>query len=436
MNTLTILWDVNNGIKLGESITIRFYTLMFVIAFIVGIRIMRWVFKNEGEDPKKVDQLLTYMFVGTILGARLGHVFFYDWAYYKSHLLEAILPFRFSPEFEFTGYRGLASHGAAIGIIISCYYFSKKVSKKPTLWILDRIVLAVALAASCIRIGNLFNSEIIGNKTSVPWGFQFVKADYLVDPMIPRHPTQIYESLSFLLIFAVLFFLYKKGGDYRKHGFLFGMFLILTFSFRFGIEFFKEVQKNFENDMSLKMGQILSIPLVAVGFYYVTKAKKKVNNLAIVAMGLVLVSSCSEPRNSQSTPKPSLSKEYFLKEGELTIHQKNGKKLHFDIEIADNMRQRANGLMFRKIMKANHGMLFIMESEEIQKFWMKNTYIPLDILFINKEGVIVDILPQAQPFDLDLRRSKHPAKLVLELNGGTAKKMGITEGDSIDWKRM
>lgn len=433
MTTLAILWDVENGIQLTDNITIRYYTLLFVVAFIVGLRLMKHMFRQESIDPKMVDSLLTYVFLGTILGARLGHVFFYDWAYYKTHLLEAILPVKFSP-FQFVGYRGLASHGAAIGIIISAYYFSKKVSKRPTLWILDRIVIVVALAASLIRLGNLFNSEIIGSKTDMPWGFQFVKASHLVDPMIPRHPSQIYELLMFIIIFAILYSLYRKGGKYKQHGFLFGLFLILTFASRFGVEFFKEVQKNFENDMSLKMGQWLSIPLVAIGIYYVSQARKASATAMIAILSLATLASCSEPKAKTKTPKPTLAKEYFLKEGELTVFTQRGKSHDFDIEIADNMRQRTNGLMYRKVMKANHGMLFIMEREATQKFWMKNTYISLDIIYINTTGVIVDIIHSAKPFDLDLPMSK-PALYAFEINGGLSKKMGIAVGDKIEWKR-
>ena len=213
-----------------------------------------------------LDKLWIYVAIATIVGARLGHCIFYDWTYYSAHPLEMILPVRFTPEFKFTGYQGLASHGAAIGIIVGLWYYSKKVSKKSIFWILDRAVIPIALAGFFIRMGNLMNSEIVGLPTELPWGFRFVNSG-LDHPELPRHPAQLYEALCYLVSFFVLMYLYWKTSVKKRMGFIFGSFLILIFTARFVIEFVKEVQEPWEADMVLDMGQILSIPFILVGIF-------------------------------------------------------------------------------------------------------------------------------------------------------------------------
>ncbi len=260
MSLMFITWDVDPNLFEIGPITVRWYGLLFASAFLVGHYIMQNILIRENQPKEWMDSLLIYMMVGTVLGARLGHVFFYQWDYYSQNLGEILQVWK----------GGLASHGAAIGIILSLTLWSYKVSKKPLLWILDRIVITVALAAVFIRFGNLMNHEIIGDVTNVPWAFIFTKAGYEV--LEPRHPTQLYEAFSYLLIFGLLIYLYYKQKAGERAGLLFGLFLILLFSARFFIEFVKEVQVEKEIEMTLNMGQQLSIPLVLVGLFFVIRA--------------------------------------------------------------------------------------------------------------------------------------------------------------------
>lgn len=265
MFSLYINWNVNPEI-FDIGISVRYYGLLFALAFIFGYKIEEKIFKSEGLPMSWLDKLWIYVAIATIVGARLGHCIFYDWTYYSAHPLEMILPVRFTPEFKFTGYQGLASHGAAIGIIAGLWYYSKKVSKKSIFWILDRAVIPIALAGFFIRMGNLMNSEIVGLPTELPWGFRFVNSG-LDHPELPRHPAQLYEALCYLVSFFVLMYLYWKTSAKKRMGFIFGSFLILIFTARFVIEFVKEVQEPWETDMVLDMGQILSIPFILVGIF-------------------------------------------------------------------------------------------------------------------------------------------------------------------------
>lgn len=251
---LFVHWKIDPVIFTIGPREIRWYGLLFAAAFIFGNIITKRIFKNENVDVKWLDSLNIYMLIGTVVGARLGHVFFYEWGYYSQHLSEIPKVWE----------GGLASHGAAIGIILSLVVFSIKVTKKSLLWILDIIVISVALAGFFIRLGNLMNHEIIGEPTDVSWAFIFYRVD-----LIPRHPSQLYESIFYLVSFLILFWAYWKRKAVQAPGLLFGMFLILVFSGRFFIEFFKENQVAFEDSMSLNMGQILSIPLVAIGVFFV-----------------------------------------------------------------------------------------------------------------------------------------------------------------------
>jgi len=255
-----INWNVDPDIVNFWGLTIRYYGLLFAASFFFGYLIMQKIFKKEGLSVELLDKLTVYMAVGTVLGARLGHCLFYQPDYYLSNPLEIIKIW----------HGGLASHGAAIGILISLYLFSKK-NKKPYLWTLDRIVIVVALAGFFIRMGNLMNSEIYGIETSLPWGFIFARDGQTV----PKHPTQIYEALSYLLIFILLYSIYRKKGTQVKQGLIFSLFLIILFSVRFFIEFIKEDQVRFEQGMSLNMGQWLSIPFVLIGFYLLFRSFKQ-----------------------------------------------------------------------------------------------------------------------------------------------------------------
>ena len=301
---LNMLWNPSEGIDLGFFV-IRYYSLMFVIAFGLGWYIMKRIFERENESLEKLDSLFIWTVLATLLGARLGHVFFYDWPYYKEHLSEILLPFRFSP-FEFTGFQGLASHGAALAIIITMYFFSKKIMKRPMLWVLDRVVIPVASGAIFVRIGNFFNSEIVGHETDSVFGIRFLKDHFsardaigqthlsnakaayhaiATDPQyawllqqIPaRHPAQLYEAFCYVFVFAILFFLYWKTNTREKQGFLFGLFLVLLWTVRFFVEFVKESQGGIEKSLGLlSTGQWLSIPFILIGLYFIFNAEKPI----------------------------------------------------------------------------------------------------------------------------------------------------------------
>lgn len=298
-----MVWNPSEGIDLGFFI-VRYYSLMFVVAFSLGWFLMKKIFERENESIEKLDSLFIWTVFATLLGARLGHVFFYDWEYFRNHLAEILLPFRFSPEFEFTGFQGLASHGAAIGIILAMYFFSKNVMKKPILWVLDRIVIPVASGAVFVRIGNFFNSEIVGHETTSTFGIKFIRDYYsstdavnatkitnpkeaynaiatnpqfaeLLAQVPAKHPTQLYESISYILVFVVLYFMYWKTNAREKQGYLLGMFLVLLWSVRFVVEFMKESQGGFETDLGLfSTGQWLSIPFILIGLFLIFKPKK------------------------------------------------------------------------------------------------------------------------------------------------------------------
>ncbi|GGE01189.1 prolipoprotein diacylglyceryl transferase [Planktosalinus lacus] len=271
MHFLSFVWDPSTGLDLG-IITLHYYSLMFVIAFGLGWLIMKRIYVREGISLEKLDSIFIYAVVATLIGARLGHVFFYDWDYFQHHLLEIFLPFKIQPEFEFTGFRGLASHGAAVGIIVAMYLYSKKVLQKPILWILDRVVIPVACGAIFIRIGNFFNSEIIGQPTGSDFGVVFKQ----LGEDFPRHPTQLYESGAYLIVFLILWLIYWKTNKREKMGYLFGLFLVLLWSVRFFVEFIKENQVAFEDTMAFNMGQWLSIPFILLGLYFMFRPQKRI----------------------------------------------------------------------------------------------------------------------------------------------------------------
>lgn len=256
-----IYWDVSPEIFSIGPITIRWYGLLFAMSFIVGYQIMMVIFKRENRSEHDLNDLVWYMILGTVIGARLGHCFFYNPDYYLAHPLEIIQVWK----------GGLASHGAAIGILTALYLFVSKKKNFSFLWIVDRIVITVALSGFFIRMGNLFNSEIIGKPTNGKWGVIFVSVDN-----IPRHPAQFYESVAYLLIFIFLLSLYFKLNAKFKNGLLTGIFLILIFGFRFFVEFFKEIQSMFEQSMFLNMGQLLSIPFVIIGIFLLIRKDKKI----------------------------------------------------------------------------------------------------------------------------------------------------------------
>ncbi|RUT79845.1 prolipoprotein diacylglyceryl transferase [Ancylomarina longa] len=260
---LSILWDVDPEIFRLGPIAVRWYGLLFALGFLLGYYIVERMFKRDGVSLEWLDKLFMYTMIATVVGARLGHVFFYGWEFYSQHPSEIIKVW----------HGGLASHGAAIGIIFALWIYSKKVSKKSILWIMDYAVIPVALAGSFIRLGNLMNSEIIGVETHSSWGFQFVRAS-IYEPLAPRHPAQLYESVCYLISFGVLMYMYWKTDAKTRPGMIFGAFMVMIFTARFFIEFIKENQEAFEQGMALNMGQLLSIPFVLLGAYFVIKNLK------------------------------------------------------------------------------------------------------------------------------------------------------------------
>ncbi len=256
-----IIWDVSPTIvKLG-GVQLRWYGLLFALAFVFGYIVLeRQVFRREGLKTDLLDKLATYVIIGTVIGARLGHVLFYEPAYYLSNPLKIFAIWQ----------GGLASHGAAIGILVAIWLYVRKTGKTYW-WVIDRVVIVVALGGFFIRMGNLMNSEIYGHLTNLPWGFVFVRDGQTE----PRHPTQIYEGLSYLILFFALLSYYQKRYKTMRNGSIFGIFLIVLFGVRFLIEFLKEPQVEFENTMVLNMGQWLSLPFIIFGIWLLWKNTKE-----------------------------------------------------------------------------------------------------------------------------------------------------------------
>ena len=266
----SITWDVNPWlVRFSDSFGVRWYGLLFACAFLFGYLIFQHFFKKEGLSIELLDKLTLYIALGTVIGARLGHCLFYDAEYYLKNPIEILLIWR----------GGLASHGAALGILTGLFLFVRKY-KFSFLWLIDRISIVTALGGACIRLGNLMNSEIYGKPTSLPWGFRFIRdrsrvnfydphTGELLGKHLPCHPTQLYEALSYILIFVVLFYVVRKYGDKLKEGILFSWFLISLFTARFFIEYLKFEQSEFEINMisniNMNMGQLLSLPFIALG---------------------------------------------------------------------------------------------------------------------------------------------------------------------------
>jgi prolipoprotein diacylglyceryl transferase len=264
-----ITWNVDPEIFHIGQLSIRWYGLLFASAFLSGYIIFTRYLATERLTSEMMDQLLIYIALGTVIGARLGHCFFYEPDYFLKNPLEILKIWK----------GGLASHGAAIGILLSLWLYVRKY-KLSFLWMIDRIVIVVASGGAFIRLGNLFNSEIYGRPTSLPWGFEFVR-DKLYDPAtgdllptVARHPTQLYEALSYILIFVILFSFYRKRHLKVRDGFIFGVFMILLFSARILIEFVKNDQVPFEAAMKLNMGQWLSLPFIVAGVAMILLTKK------------------------------------------------------------------------------------------------------------------------------------------------------------------
>lgn len=316
---LSFVWNPSEGIDLGFFM-IRYYSLMWVVAFGLGWYVMKKIFEREGESIEKLDKLFIYTIIATMIGARLGHVIFYQPELFKEDPVNVFLPIRLNPKFEFTGFAGLASHGAAIAIIITMIYYSKKVIKRPILWVLDRVVIPVTSGGIFIRLGNFINSEILGSETTkdVPTAVRFIKGEdnYMFagrevrkwalpelmnvkdestafqliekDPRfaetlnaIPyRHPAQLYEAFLYIFVFAIIYYMYWKTDARKKHGLIFGVFLILLWTVRFVVEFVKQSQGGFEESLGeFSTGQWLSIPFIIAGFYLIFTSKNRTETL-------------------------------------------------------------------------------------------------------------------------------------------------------------
>lgn len=305
MFALKFTWNPISGLDLG-FITIHFYSLMFVVAFSLGFYLMKRMFIREDIPLEKLDKLFIYAIVSILLGARLGHVLFYQTELLWEDPLSVFLPFRFVPEFEFTGFRGLASHGAAIAVIIGMWFYNKKILKKSVLWILDRVVITTACGAIFVRIGNFLNSEMVGKITDSALGIQFIQDEISErravsltniktpskayqaltdDPQfvetisaIPyRYPGQLMEAFGYVFVFLILFILYWKTNARKKIGLLFGLFLLLLMTVRLIVENFKREQVEGREDwiFGLNTGQVLSIPFILMGLYFVFRALTK-----------------------------------------------------------------------------------------------------------------------------------------------------------------
>lgn len=267
---LFIHWNVDPEIVKIAGISVRYYGILFVGGILLAILLLEKMAKTDGFTQKEWDKFTLYGLLGIVLGARLGHCLFYEPGYFLAHPVEILLPMRQFPDgtYHFTGFQGLASHGGALGLIIAIALFTYQTKRK--IWTtLDLVAVVTPLSAFFIRMANLMNSEIIGKPTDVPWAFVFEKVD-----MLPRHPSQLYEGISYILIFALNILLYRKFKNRVGTGFFFGLTIALIFIARFFIEFLKERQVAFEESMTIDMGQWLSIPFVLIGVYLVWRSLK------------------------------------------------------------------------------------------------------------------------------------------------------------------
>lgn len=288
-NLLYITWEGSSGLNV-LGFTLHFYSLMWLLAFVVGWYLMAKMFKIDSVNKEYMDPLFMYTFFGAILGARLGEFLFYDPSAFIERPLEVFLPIQYSKgsemlfglikNFKFVGFQGLASHGATIGMLISSYLFTKKYLKgKSMLWLLDRLAICVAIGGAFVRIGNFVNSEIVGKPSNLPWAVLFKKQSLNYGEIVPRHPAQLYEAFSYIILFCVLWYIYKKTDKKKQNGFIFGLFFTILFTIRFIVEFFKEnqgvewVAQNLNLD--LNNGQVLSIPFIIIGIIIMCYSSRK-----------------------------------------------------------------------------------------------------------------------------------------------------------------
>ena len=274
-NFLAVTWNPDSELCRLLGLPIRYYSLMWVIGLLVAYVLVKRFYKDRGIKQEVFEPLFIYCFLGILIGARLGHCLFYEPDYYLTsgkHFIEMLLPIRFMPQggFKVIGYSGLASHGGTIGIFIGMLLYCRKYKVK-LLECIDMVCVATPITAACIRIGNLMNSEIVGKATGTDWGFIFVQngEDF------PRHPAQLYEAIAYIIIFIAIILIYNKHKEKIGSGFYFGFCIATIFTFRFFIEFCKEVQVDFEEGMTLDMGQLLSIPFIIIGIWLMLRSRKK-----------------------------------------------------------------------------------------------------------------------------------------------------------------
>ena len=259
-----VIWNVDPTFFSVGPITVRWYGLMFAVGFLLGYNILGRIYRHEGAPEKWLGILLLWVVGATIIGARLGHVFFYEWSYYSQHPADILKVWE----------GGLASHGGTIAIIIAVFFYSWFTTRRSPLWTFDRLVIPIALVGGLIRIGNLMNSEIFGTATDLPWGFMFLRSRQWHEMYegLGCHPTQLYEAMCYFALFALLMWMYWRKNAEERPGLIFGVFFIGIFLPRFLIEFIKNDQVDFEAGMTLNMGQLLSIPFILIGVFFVIRA--------------------------------------------------------------------------------------------------------------------------------------------------------------------
>lgn len=278
LNFLYTTWDPSTGIHLGP-VTLHYYSLMFILAFGLGYIIMTKIYKIDNVNVKYVEPLFTWTLIGTIFGARMGHVIFYEPELFREDFWSVFLPIRTKPTFEFTGFLGLASHGATIALIFTTLYYSYEIIKKNPFWVYDRIGIVVALGGGFVRIGNFFNSEIIGKPapTDSPFAVLFPQQSTSYGEIVARYPTQLFEATGYFLLAILLWFLYRYTRKKYQQGWLFGLFFIILWAVRFFVEFLKEPQGDeFIQFAGLNTGQILSIPFMLAGFVIMFTSKNRI----------------------------------------------------------------------------------------------------------------------------------------------------------------
>lgn len=272
-----IIWKGFHSINIG-FFNIRLYSLMFVLSFFIGKKLIVYIFNKEHQYFKNLDKMFIYILFSTILGARLGHVFFYQKELFFQDPLSIIFPFSFIPNFQFTGFQGLASHGACIGVIISTLLFSYSVLHKSPLWLMDRMVIPFTLGSCFIRLGNFFNSEIVGKPFNSFFSVLFINQNIEYGAIVPRHATQIYEAILYFIFFIILISLYFITDKKKYLGWFFGLFMLVLWTIRFIIEFMKEFQGNeYINFLNLNSGQVLSIPFIIIGLIIFLTSKSRIN---------------------------------------------------------------------------------------------------------------------------------------------------------------